>query len=380
MQSSNIGITVFDRARLAERDYWREFLSGPQVRDLEPAGPQPDFPRSTSGAMPALGKIPFDVSGNLFTRLAHLTGGGPFLLGTTLMTALAICCQKSSGSRRVVIGSPARTAEDGSQPPNLLAIVTTVEDDDSFRDLLLRVRQTLLDAYARQRYPFERLLHDLGKTTFRSHARLFDVILALQGLHTVVPDTDHDLTLTFERTPDALLGTAVFRTNLFHRLSIQRFVDHCLNLLAAALEDTAARVGDLSLLSSAERFQLLTEWNDTAGNFPRDLCIHQLVEASARCHPDAVAVAFEGEEMTYRELNQRANRLAGLLRELGVRPGSLVGVWMDGCLETPLGLLAILKAGGAYVPVDTAWPLSRGRQSLSALEIRRLPLRTAALR
>src|SRR4028119_2185268 len=117
MQSSNIGITVFDRELIAERDYWLEFLSGPQVRDLEPAGPQPDFPRSTSGAMPALGKIPFDVSGNLFTRLAHLTGGGPFLLGTTLMTALAICCQKSSGSRRVVIGSPARTAEDGSQPP-----------------------------------------------------------------------------------------------------------------------------------------------------------------------------------------------------------------------------------------------------------------------
>ncbi len=380
MQSSNSGVTVFDRELIAERDYWLERLSGPQARGIEPAGPWPDFPRSVSDFPRGTGTVPIEVSGGLFAKLAHLTGGGSFLLGTTLMTALVACCHKSMGSRSVVIGSPARAAEDGSQPPNLLAIVSTVDDGGSFRDLLMAVRQTLLDAYARQRYPFERLVQDLGKASTSSRSALFDVILALQGLHTAVPDAGNDLTLSFERTPDALLGTAVFRTDLFHRLTIQRFTAHFLNLLTAALEDTAARLGDLSMLSPAEQFQLLAEWNDTAGDFPRDRCIHQLVEASARRYPDAVAVAFEGQEMTYRALNQRANRLARLLREQGVGPGSLVGVWMDGCLETPVGLLAILKAGGAYVPVDTAWPLSRTRQILATLEIRYLLTRAAELR
>ena len=202
----------------------------------------------------------------------------------------------------------------------------------------------------------------------------------MQGLHTAVPNAGHDLTLTFERTPEALLGTAAFRQDSFHRLTIQRFAAGFLNLLAAALEDTAARIGELSPLSSAERFQLLAEWNDTDGDFPRDRCIHQLVEASAHSRPDAVAVAFEGREMTYGELNRRANRLAGLLRERGVGPGALVGVWMDGCLETPVGLLSILKAGGAYEPVDTAWPLARVRQILAALEIRWLLTRAVELR
>jgi amino acid adenylation domain-containing protein len=380
MEKSNSGITVFDRELIAERDYWLERLSGPLVRDVEPAGPRPDFPRGASGTPAGLDTLPFEIAGDLLAKLTRLTSGGPFLLGTTLMAVLALACHKAVGGRSVILGSPARAAEDGSQPSNLLAVVVGMEDvSRPFRDLLLEVRQSLLDAYARQRYPFERLLQDLAKGA-GGHSAPFDVVLALRGLHTRVPDAGQGLTLTFERTPEALRGAADFRADLFHRSTVQRFVDHFLNLLVAAVEDTAARSGDLSPLSPAERFQLLTEWNDTAGDYPRDRCLHQLFEASAHGRPEAVAVAFEGREMTYGELNRRANQMARLLRQRGVGPGSRVGVWMEGCLEIPMGLLAILKAGGTYVPVDTAWPLARVQQILAKVGARCLLIRAAELR
>jgi amino acid adenylation domain-containing protein len=366
-------IPVFDRELLAQRDYWLRRLD----RELDPSGPRAD--RSRGSGSGGTDSIPLEVGGGVHAELCRLTGGGPFLLYTTLMAALKVCCRRYTGSRTVTLGSPARSVEDGIQAPNLLAIVDEVHDGAAFKELLLTVRQTLLDAYSRQSYPFDRLVQDLGLSRDDGGCPLFDVILSLRDLHTAVPEAGAGLVFLFERRPDRLACALTFRSDLFHRLTVQRFAGHFLNLLAAAVADPGSRVGDLPMLTPAERSQVLVEWNDTDGSFPRGLCIHQLAEASAERDPGAVAAVYQGQELTYGELNRRANRLAHLLGERGVAPGSLVGFWMDGCLETVAGLLAILKAGGAYVPVDPSWPLDRVRRILANLKIPCLLTRTPEL-
>jgi amino acid adenylation domain-containing protein len=369
-------IPIFDRELLAERDYWLRRLGD----DLEAAGPRPDFPRgSVDPAMPArAASVLLELPEAVFAELSRITGGGPFLLYTALLAAFKVCCHRYSGGRIFAVGSPARATEDGLQAPNLLAIVDEVDDRATFRDLLMAVRESLLAAYSRQRYPFDRLVQDLGRESSDGRCPFFDTVLALRELHTAVPDAGQDLTLTFDRQSGRLAGTLVYRADLFRPETVERFGAHYLNLIASAL-DTGVLVGDLAMMSPEERDQVLYRWNDTAGDFPR-VCIHELAEASAERDPEAVAVSFEGEDLTYGELNRRANRLAHLLRQRGVAPGTLVGFWMDGCLETVVGLLAILKAGGAYVPVDTSWPLDRVWGILARLRIPVLLTRTPELK
>src|SRR6185503_7173095 len=143
---------------------------------------------------------------------------------------------------------------------------------------------------------------------------------------------------------------------LFEGGTIERMAEHYRNLLEGIVEDPGQRVGRLGMLGELERQQLLVEWNDTKAEYSTDSCIHQLFEQQVERTPDAIALVFEDEQVSYRELNSRANQLAHYLRELGVGVESLVGVCMKRNIDMVVGLLAILKAGGAYLPLDPAYP------------------------
>jgi amino acid adenylation domain-containing protein len=369
-------ITIFDRELLAERAYWLERLAG---RRREPAELRLDYPRG-GGRPRRTESLPFAAGDELSGRLARMTGGGPFLLYTTLLAAFEACLFRYSGSPTVVVGSPARREPgDRHQRPNLVAIVDELHGGIPFRELLLAVRQTLLDAYSRQQYPCERLLHDLEAAGDPGRSP-FAVLLALPEIHTEVPEVERDLAITWERGPRGLAGRIDFRADLFARPTLERFAAHYLTLLAAAAADPGAAVGDLPLLPDSERFQVLQAWNDTGGGFPHDRALHHLFEARAAAAPEAPAVCSAGVEITYGELDRRANRLAHLLRGLGAGPGRFVGVWMDGCPETVAALLAVLKAGAAYVPVEGAWPRERIRTILAGLRVSCLLTRAAELR
>src|SRR5262249_7982371 len=145
----------------------------------------------------------------------------------------------------------------------------------------------------------------------------------------------------------------------FEVATISRMVGHFQTLLAGTVADPEQRLSDLPFLTEEERRQLLVEWNATQADYPRDQCIHQLFEAQGERTPEATAVIFEEEQLTYRELNRRANQLAHHLRALGVGPEVLVGICMERSVEMVVGLLGILKAGGAYVPLDPAYPKER---------------------
>ena len=174
-------------------------------------------------------------------------------------------------------------------------------------------------------------------------------------------ETAHfDLTLQIADTEQGLTVAAfVYNTDLFEAATIARMLGHFQTLLEAAVADPERRLSDLPLLTEAERQQLLVEWNDTKTDHPQDLCVHQLFEAQVERTPDAIAVVFEDEQLTYGELNRRANQLAHHLRALGVGPEVPVAICLERSLEMVIGLLGILKAGGVYVPLDPAYPKER---------------------
>src|SRR5262249_36245621 len=176
-----------------------------------------------------------------------------------------------------------------------------------------------------------------------------------------------------------LRGTVVYSTDLFDAATIERLVGHYVTSLQGVVADDDQRISALPLLTEAERRQLLVEWNDPAVAYPRDKCVHELFEEQVERTPSAVALVFEGQELTYRQLNERANQLAHHLRGLGVGPETLVGLCLERSPELVVGILGILKAGGAYLPLDTDHPPQRLAFMLKDAAVEHLVTRKAFL-
>src|SRR5437667_5549478 len=236
------------------------------------------------------------------------------------------------------------------------------------------VRDVALGAYAHQETPFEKLVEELQPERSLSHTPLFQVMFVLQN----APDSDLDLsglsisteefyndvaaldlTLEARETDAGIRCVFEYKSDLFDAPTIERMAGHFQLLLERVAEDPGKGTSTLPLLTETEEKQLFLEWNDTSRDYPKNLCIHQLFEVQVENTPNAVAVMFEGESLTYSELNERANRLAHYLRSLGVSAESLVAICMERSIEMVVAVLGVLKAGGAYVPLDPAYPRER---------------------
>jgi amino acid adenylation domain-containing protein len=236
------------------------------------------------------------------------------------------------------------------------------------------VREVALDAYAHQDLPFEQLVEALQPERNLSYQPLFQVMFVLQNapmptlelpgltLNSLALDTkvaQFDLTLSMEDTEQGLVGWVQYNSDLFDASTMNRMLGHFQTLLEGIVAHPKQRLKDLPLLTQQERQQLLVEWNHTSVDYPKHLCIHQLFEAQVERTPDAVALVFEDQQLTYWELNCRANFLAHDLRSLGIGPDALVGLYLERSVEMVVGLLGTLKAGGAYVPLDPTYPSDR---------------------
>ena len=257
---------------------------------------------------------------------------------------------------------------------NTLVLRSNLAGNPSFKELLKRIRRVALDAYSHQNLPFEKLVEELQPDRSLSHTPLFQVMFALQnfpmphlevaGLNLQVQEVDtgtakFDLTLFVEDRERELLATFEYNTDLFKATTITRMLGHFQTLLEDIVANPNQRLSDLPLLTKVERNQLLIEWNQTKTDSSHNLCIHELFEEQVERTPDAVAVIFRNQQLTYRELNQRANLLAHYLQKLGVKPEVFVGICVERSIEMLVGLLGILKAGGAYVPLDSTYPKER---------------------
>ncbi|MDP2652369.1 MAG: amino acid adenylation domain-containing protein, partial [bacterium] len=257
---------------------------------------------------------------------------------------------------------------------NTLVLRADLSGNPSFREVMARVRKVALEAYGHQDLPFEKLVEELNPDRKSGRTPLFQVMfvfqnaprsdLELRGLdvQSVRTDSDtakFDLTLSVVEGAGELKASLEYSTDLFEAGTIARMLGHFQRLLEGIVADPERRLSELAILTEAERRQIVVEWNDTGRDYPKDKCIHELFEAQVERTPDAVAVVFEDRQLTYRELNARANQWAHYLKKRGVGPEVLVGVCAERSVEMVVALLAIVKGGGAYVPLDPQYPKER---------------------
>src|SRR5438105_3653431 len=348
-------ITVYDSDTEEDRNFWVEKL----LREISTSNLIPDYERPEDYVSEREG-VDVALSGEVFDKLIKLTNGSSFLIYAALLTGLNICLHKYTGNIPIVVGSPPRRTGDEAAPLfNALAIVNDVEPHLSVREMLAKVRGGLLEAYARQDYPFERLVRHLELDSIENRCPLFDVAMSLEDIHGFMPEVRNDITIALARTENDISGVIEFNPSVFARESIEQFKNHFIQTLRRSLEDTTTPISELDIMTSDERRQMLVEWNETQADGREDACVHQLIEGQAKRTPDAAAAVFEGVGLTYRQLNERADQLAHYLQKLGVGPDTLVGMCVGRSFEMLVGLLGILKAGGAYVPLDPAYPMDR---------------------
>ncbi|MEH1779521.1 MAG: amino acid adenylation domain-containing protein [Nostoc sp.] len=355
--------------------YWKNQLEGaPKLLELPTDYPRPAV-SSFQGA-----SYSFELSDDLYVALNKLSQQYGSTLFMTLLAAFQTLLWHYTGSEDIVVGSPIanrdRTELEGLIGffANTIALRTNLAGNPTFEDLLTRVRTKLLGAYAHQDLPFEQLVEELQPQRNLSYTPVFQVMFVLQntpmsvfelpGL-TISPLTidngsaKFDLTLEITETPQKLFANLEFNTDLFESSTIKRMAGHFQTLLQEIIANPKLRLSELSLLTEAEKRQLLVEWNDTQVNYPQDQCIHQLFETQVERTPDSIAVVFADQQLSYCELNARANQLAHYLQALGVKPEVLVGICVERSFLMVIGLLAILKAGGAYIPLDPSYPQER---------------------
>jgi amino acid adenylation domain-containing protein len=359
----------------AQVAYWEQQLASlPALLELPTDHPRPAV-QTFAGRVEG-----FSLGEQLTQKLQHLSQRCGATLFMTLLAALATLLSRYSNSKDIVIGSPIANRHRQELEPmigffvNTLVLRTNLEENPSFEQLLAQVRKMTLDAYAHQDVPFDKLVEILQPERSLSHNPLFQVMFILQNGTakakqmsdvTVTPKAveqvtaQFDLTLSMEETHQGLRGFWQYNSDLFEPETIKRMTGHFQVLLEAIVAEANTSVMALPLLTAAERYQLLDQWNDTERVFAHELCIQQLIEAQVARTPHQMAVVFEEQQLTYQELNQKANQLARHLQQLGVTTETLVGVSMERSIEMLIALLAVLKAGGAYVPLDPHYPPDR---------------------
>src|SRR6185369_11177087 len=357
-----------------ELAYWKAQLEGvPAVLELPTDRPHPAV-RSYEGATEK-----FSLPAELSQKLKELSQGEGVTLFMTLLAAFQVFLARYSGQQDIVVGTPIAGRTRAEEEVliglfvNTLALRVDVSGEPTFREVLARVRETCLGAYAHQEIPFEKLVQELRPERSLRHSPLFQVFfqlnapresLALSGLNSKPFKAQNetakfDLTLVLNETADGLAGSLEYSTDLFDPATASRIVSNFSTILSAAVAAPDTRLNALPILTQSERRQLLQEWNHTRRDFRLDQGVDGLFEQQVERTPEAIALICEDEFVSYRELNERANRLAHYLLKHGIGPESLVGVLLERSAETVVALLAVLKAGAAYLPLDTSYPAGR---------------------
>lgn len=362
-------------------DYWKQQLGG----DLPMLEVPTDHPRPSKITYRGADEW-LEIEGNFRDKLYDLSRREGATLFMTLFAAFLVLLHRYTSQMEIILGTPV-AGRNRAEVENLigffvntLVLRTDMSGNPTFRELLARVREVALGAYAHQDVPFEKLVEELQPVRDMSRHPFFQISFNLQNDMAKQPTTSelelamydkeidkqtrYDLEFHLWVVPEGIMGPLIYNVELFEAPTIARLLGHYRTLLTGITSNPDARLSDLRLLTDAEEQQLLVEWNETSAPDAENLCVHQLFEAQAEAQPEALAAGFVGAEgrssvLTYGELNARANQLARHLRRLGAGPEVPVGICMERSLEMLVGMLGILKAGAAYVPLDPSYPIER---------------------
>ena len=354
--------------------YWKQKLDGLSVLELPTDHPRPPH-RSYRGA-----RHPVNIEGPVYGGLKALAQQEDVTLFMCLLAAYQVFLYRYTGQEDIVVGAPVASRNRVELEPligfftNMFVLRTDCGGRPNFRQLLERVRETVLGAYAHQDLPFEIIVDELQPERSLTQTPLFQVTFTFQSAGMAAPEfsslalnpvaidagtSKFDLSLTLIDTGQSLLGSLQYNTDIFLTETAARIESHFKRLLEQIVENPDASISTPSLLTEGERRQILEEWSGAHTCAPQEATIQELFERQAELAPDAIALMFADIELSYGELNRRSNQLAHHLIALGVGPEVPVALCMERSLEMVVGLLGILKAGGFYVPLDPAYPLER---------------------
>jgi len=356
-------------------DYWRGHLNGmPSLLELPLDHPRPPV-QSFRG-----NRRSWTYPEDLALGLRRLGQGENCTMFMTLLAVFQSLLSRYTGSHDIFVASPIANRTRSDVEPligffvNTLVLRVDLSGQPGFREVLRRVREVTLNAYSHQDLPFEKLVEELEPKRNLSHSPLAQAMFTLEssswrpprltGLRVARCPTERhtakfDLGLTLTELEGGLKGTLEYAKDLFKAETMDRFLGHFEQMMAAVLADPDCPINRLPLLTATERRQQLIEWNLTDAAYPREQTIPEVFEAVAARQPDAVALWDANRSMTYGELNERANQVAHRLRRLGVKPDMPVGLCVERSPEMVVAVLGILKAGGAYTPLDPAYPAER---------------------
>lgn len=388
---------IWSREQLKQEEprqiaYWKNRLqSAPVLLELPTDRPRPAV-QCCRGAQ-EISLFPAELRDNL-KKFSRQEGATLFM---TLLSAFNVLLTRYTGQEDLVVGSPV-AGRNCTETENLigffvntLALRSDLSGDPTFRQLLRQIRNSTLEAFSHQDLPFEKVVAAVCPERSLSYNPIFQVAFALQpnsesllkisGLE-IQPvklgsvTAKFDLFLSAKETADGLSVTVEYSTDLFDSRTIRRLIGHYRNLLEALIVNPDGRASDFQLLSESERGQILVDWNRTTTEFPNQ-SLQELFELQAAKQPEAIAVAAPEGNLSYEQLNRRANQIARYLRKLGAAPNAPVGIFMDRSPLSVSGILGIIKAGGAYLPLDSTSPPARLRQMIENAEVKVI-LTTAA--
>ncbi|HSK73831.1 MAG TPA: condensation domain-containing protein, partial [Pyrinomonadaceae bacterium] len=357
-----------------QTEYWKNQLqAAPALLELPTDRPRPVV-QSFRGAQ-EISVFPIKIRDGL-KKISQQENATLFM---TLLAAFNVLLARYTGQEDLIVGSPI-AGRNKTEAENLigffvntLALRGDLSGNPTFRELLYRIKNTTLEAFSHQELPFEKVVAAVQPERSLSYNPIFQVAFALQGnseSSLKLPELEaqpiklgsvtakFDLFLSARETADGLAVTIEYSTDLFDSTTIQRLMSHYQNLLEALVADPNRRVSELQFLSETELHQLLVDWNRTTTVYPNQ-SLNELFEIQAERSPEQIAVISPEANLTYKQLNQKANQIAHYLRKLGAQPNAAIGIFMERSALMTTGILGIVKSGGAYLPMDSSYPQTR---------------------
>ncbi|MFC7443125.1 amino acid adenylation domain-containing protein [Laceyella putida] len=364
--------------------FWLRELAGElPVLELPTDFPRPPVQRF-DGAY-----VTFSLDPTLTQKVKRLMEEHNVTLYMVLLAIYNVMLSKYTGQEDIIVGSPIAGRSHADMQSvvgmfvNTLAVRNVQKPEQTFAQFLAQVKERVLKMMQHQDYPFEELVEKLDLARDMSRNSLFDTLFAVQNME--LPSfTLPGLTLTplemewkqakFDMSwvvaeGETVQGSVEYSTHLFTETTIQRMIQHFIHIIEQVVEQPQMLLREIALVTEAERQQLLEQFNQTAQPYPKDKPIHELFAEQARCTPDQEAVVYQGQSLTYRELDARSNQLAQLLRERGAGREQIIGLIVPPSLELFVGILGVLKAGAAYLPIDPGYPEERIKYMLEDSQV-----------
>lgn len=346
----------------SEKAYWLDNLSGQPVKSRFPYDFRSVFTQQGAGGN--LESVKFRFTGELYNHLLGVSSGVDQKLQVLLTAGVIELMNKYVQNKDIIIGSPiVRQEVEGEFINTVVPLRFLLPGGITFKNLILQASGVIKGAFEHEDYPVEVLVDQLDWAADENEFPLFEVAVLLENLQT----RDYlkrlepfmNVIFSFKRTSDTVEMEILFRDTLYKRPTIEKIGQYYMRMITDSLANLDAPLASLDMLPEDERKKLLYEFNDTYRDYPRGKTIHEYIEEQAEREPDRIAVEYERETLTYRQLNEQSNRLAQVLKRKGVEAETVVGIMVEPSPEMIVTLLAILKAGGAYLPIDTGLPKGR---------------------